>query len=303
MKGDLLWVYEGLTEYLGEILTPRSALSTPQDFFDSLATEAAALDREEGRTWRPLADTAVAAQVLYNARNDYNDLRRSVDYYEEGTLIWLDADVTIRTLSKGVKSLDDFCKLWAGPPSNPPGVVPGVKPYTFNDVVQTLNAVQPYDWAKFLNDRLESTAPHAPLNGIVNGGYRLVYTDRRSDYQRNYEAVRKLVSVWYSLGLTARASGEVVDVHVGSPAFKAGLAPAVKIVAVNGREFDGSVLRRAVADAVKNPAPITLLIKDGDYFKTLSLDYHEGEKYPHLERDPSKPDLLSQIIGPHAGNR
>ena len=303
MKGDLLWVYEGLTEYLGEILTPRSALSTPQDFFDSLATEAAALDREEGRTWRPLADTAVAAQVLYNARNDYNDLRRSVDYYEEGTLIWLDADVTIRTLSKGAKSLDDFCKLWAGPPSNPPGVVPGVKPYTFNDVVQTLNAVQPYDWAKFLNDRLESTAPHAPLNGIVNGGYRLVYTDRRSDYQRNYEAVRKLVSVWYSLGLTARASGEVVDVHVGSPAFKAGLAPAVKIVAVNGREFDGSVLRRAVADAVKNPAPITLLIKDGDYFKTLSLDYHEGEKYPHLERDPSKPDLLSQIIGPHAGNR
>ena len=296
MKGDLLWVYEGLTEYLGEILTPRSALSTPQDFFDSLAIEAAALDKEEGRTWRPLADTAVAAQVLYGARSDYNDLRRSVDYYEEGTLLWLDADVTIRTLSRGAKSLDDFCKLWAGAPAT----APEVKPYTFDDVVKTLNAVQPYDWAKFLNDRLQSTAPHAPLNGIENGGYKLVYTGRRSDYQKNYEAVRKSVSLWYSIGLITRANGEVVDVHVGYPAFKAGLAPAVKIIAVNGREFDGSLLRQAVEDAAKTTTSITLIVKDGDYYKTLSLDYHGGEKYPHLERDTSKPDLLGEIIKPHA---
>jgi predicted metalloprotease with PDZ domain len=296
MKGDLLWVYEGLTEYLGEILTPRSALSTPQDFFDSLAIEAAALDKEEGRTWRPLADTAVAAQVLYSARSDYNDLRRSVDYYEEGTLIWLDADVTIRTLSKGRKSLDDFCKLWAGPPAT----APEVKPYTFDDVVKTLNAAQPYDWAKFLNDRLQSTAPHAPLNGIENAGYKLVYTDKRSDYQKNLEGVHKSVSLWYSLGIAARSNGEVVDVHVGYPAFKAGLAPAVKIVAVNGREFDGGRLRQAVEDATKSAGPITLLVKDGEYFKTLSIDYHDGEKYPHLERDTSKPDLLSEIIKAHA---
>ena len=296
MKGDLLWVYEGLTEYLGEILTPRSALSTPQDFFDSLAIEAAALDKEEGRTWRPLADTAVAAQVLYGARSDYNDLRRSVDYYEEGTLIWLDADVTIRTLSRGAKSLDDFCKLWAGAPAT----APEVKPYTFDDVVKTLNAVQPYDWAKFLNDRLQSTAPHAPLNGIENSGYKLVYTGQRSDYQKNYETVRKSVSLWYSIGLITRANGEVVDVHVGYPAFKAGLAPAVKIIAVNGREFDGSLLRQAVEDAAKTTTSITLIVKDGDYYKTLSLDYHGGEKYPHLERDTSKPDILGEIIKPHA---
>jgi predicted metalloprotease with PDZ domain len=296
MKGDLLWVYEGLTEYLGEILTPRSALSTPQDFLDSLAMEAAALDKEEGRTWRPLADTAVAAQVLYSARSDYNDLRRSVDYYEEGTLIWLDADVTIRTLSKGAKSLDDFCKLWAGSPAS----APEVKPYTFDDVVKTLNAVQPYDWAKFLNDRLQSTAPHAPLNGIENGGYKIVYTDKRSDYQKNAEGVRKSVSLWYSLGIVARSNGEVVDVHVGYPAFKAGLAPAVKIVAVNGREFDGGRLRQAVEDAAKSAGPITLIVKDGEYYKTLSIDYHDGEKYPHLERDTSKPDVLSDIIKPHA---
>jgi predicted metalloprotease with PDZ domain len=234
--------------------------------------------------------------VLYGARSDYNDLRRSVDYYEEGTLIWLDADVTIRTLSKGAKSLDDFCKLWAGPPATSPEV----KPYTFEDVVKTLNAVQPYDWAKFLNDRLQSTAPHAPLNGIENGGYKLVYTDKRSDYQKNLEGVRKSVSLWYSLGITARSNGEVVDVHVGYPAFKAGLAPAVKIIAVNGREFDGGRLREAVADAAKTSGPITLIVKDGEYFKTISIDYHDGEKYPHLERDNSKPDLLSEIIKAHA---
>ena len=296
MKGDLLWVYEGLTEYLGEILTPRSALSTPQDFFDSLAMEAAALDKEEGRTWRPLADTAVAAQVLYSARSDYNDLRRSVDYYAEGTLIWLDADVTIRRLSNGAKSLDDFCKLWAGAPVT----APEVKPYTFEDVVRTLNAVQAYDWAKFLNDRLQSTAPHAPLGGIENGGYKLVYTAIASDYQKNLEGVRKGTSLWYSLGLSARESGEVVDVHVGSPAFRAGLAPAVKIIAVNGREFSGSRIRHAVADAVKDSHAITLIVKDGEYYKTLAIDYHEGEKYPHLERDASKPDLLNEIIKAHA---
>ncbi len=158
MKGDLLWVYEGLTEYLGKILTPRSGLWTPQDFLDAVARDAAALDRETGRTWRPLEDTAVAAQVLYDARNDYADLRRSTDFYEEGTLIWLDVDVTLRTLSKGKRSIDDFCRAFAGPPSTGPEV----KPYTFEDIVRTLNSVQPYDWAGFLNQRLESTAAHAP---------------------------------------------------------------------------------------------------------------------------------------------
>jgi predicted metalloprotease with PDZ domain len=298
MKGNLLWVYEGLTEYLGEILTPRSGLSTDQEFFDSLAMEAAGLDKEEGRTWRPLEDTAVSAQVLYSARADYSDLRRSVDYYEEGTLIWLDADVTIRTLSKGRKSLDDFCKLWAG--GSDTTDVPTVKPYTFDNVVATLNATQPYDWAGFLNERLQSTAPHAPLNGIVNSGYNLVYTAERSDYQKSHEAVRKGISLAYSIGLSLRDSGDIVDVHLNSPAYKAGLAPATRVIAVNGREYSGAALRRAIADAVKDPAPIALIVKDGDYYKTVSIDYHGGEKYPHLVRDKSKPDLLSDIIRPHA---
>ncbi|MDE3198864.1 MAG: hypothetical protein KGN84_21120, partial [Acidobacteriota bacterium] len=234
-------------------------------------------------------------QILYSARNDYNDLRRSVDYYQEGTLIWLDADITIRTLSKGAKSLDDFCRLWAGGPSTPPEV----KPYTFDDVVKTLNAVQPYDWAKFLHDRLNSTAPHAPLGGIENGGYKLVYTPIPSDFQKAAEGVEKTVSVWYSVGFVAKDSGEVIDVQVDSPAFKAGLAPAAKIVAVNGREFSGSRLRHAIEDAAHSTAPIALIVKEGEFYKTLSIDYRGGERYPHLERDPSKPDLLSKIIAPH----
>jgi predicted metalloprotease with PDZ domain len=292
MKGDLLWVYEGLTEYLGEILTPRTGLSTPQEFLDTLASEAAALDRQSGRAWRPLEDTAVAAQLLYGARSDYQDIRRSTDYYEEGTLIWLDADVTIRTLSKGAKSLDDFAKAWAGAPST----APEVKPYTFDDVVRTLNSVQPYDWAKFLNDRLQSTAPHAPLNGITNGGYQLTYSKERSDHTKTIETVRKVVSLTYSIGLSAKESGEILDVALNGPAFQAKVAPATKIVAVNGREFSSALLRHAVEDGKE----ITLLIKDGEYYKTFNIDYHEGLKYPHLTRDNSKPDLLSQIIQPVA---
>jgi predicted metalloprotease with PDZ domain len=292
----LLWVYEGLTEYLGEILTPRSGLWTPQDFFGSLARDAAALDRQTGRTWRPLEDTAVAAQVLYDARKDYEDLRRSTDFYEEGTLIWLDVDVTLRTLSKGHKSIDDFCKAFHGAPST----VPEVKPYTFDDVVQALNSVQPYDWAGFLKQRLESTEARAPLNGIINGGYNLVYTDERSEYWKTREDVRRIIDLSYSLGLTAHDSGDIIDVHLNTPAFKAGLAPNTKIVAVNGRQFSMTVLHQAVQDSVKTNTPIAFLIKDGEYYRTSNVDYHDGEKYPHVVRDKSKPDLISEIIRPHA---
>jgi predicted metalloprotease with PDZ domain len=298
MKGELLWVYEGLTEYLGEILTPRSGLWTSQEFLDSLAREAAALDHEAGRQWRPLQDTAVAAQVLYNARQDYADFRRGVDFYEEGTLIWLDVDVTLRRLSKDRKSIEDFCRAFHGGPGN----TPEVKPYTFEDVVAVLNSVEPYDWASFLKKRLESTSPGAPLDGIINGGYTLTYTPERSDLWKTREDVRKTIDLSYSLGLTAKDTGDVIDVNLDSPAYKAGLAPATKIIAVNGRQFSMNVLHHAVEDSVKSTSPLTLLIKDGEYYKTLSLDYHGGEKYPHLVRDKSKPDLISEIIRPHAAN-
>ncbi len=299
MKGELLWIYEGLTEYLGEILTPRSGLWTPQEFLDSLAREAAALDHEAGRTWRPLEDTAVAAQVLYNARNDYADFRRSTDFYEEGTLIWLDVDVTLRRLTKNRKSIEDFCRAFEGPPSTGPEV----KPYTFDDVVAALNKVEPHDWAGFLKERLESTSPRAPLEGITDGGYKLVYTAERSDLWRTQEEIRKIYDFSYSLGLSVRETGDVVDVHLETPAYKAGLAPAVKIIAVNGRQFSTTLLNHALQDAVRTTAPIELLIRDGEYYKTYAVDYHGGEKYPHLVRDKGKQDLISDIIRPRTWKR
>ncbi len=245
MQGDLLWVYEGLTEYLGEVLSPRSGLWTPEEYRDWIAITAAALDRSSGRKWRPLEDTAVAAQILYSAGDDYAEYRRGVDYYPEGTLIWMDADVKIRQLSNGRKSLDDFCRSFLGGQ----GGTPELKPYTFEDVVATLNGVQKFDWAAFLNQRIHSTEPHAPLGGIEGGGWTLVYDASRSDFWKSYEDEGKLADLSYSIGLKVKEDGTVIDVAYGGPAQKAGIAPAVKLIAVNRRQFSPTVLREAVAAA------------------------------------------------------
>ena len=179
MKGDLLWVYEGLTQYLGDVLAARSGLETPDEFRSALAASAATLDYRPGRTWRDLQDTAVAAQILYDTSPQWDNWRRSVDYYQEGELIWLEADTIIRKLTKDKKSLNDFCAQFEGLGGNTP---PKVVPYNFDDVVAALNAVAPYDWSAFFHERLTSKAPHAPLGGIENGGYRIVYTDQPSEF-------------------------------------------------------------------------------------------------------------------------
>ncbi len=294
MKGDLLWVYEGLTQYLGQVLSARTGLYTPEEFREALARVAAELDTKPGRTWRPLEDTAVAAQLLYFARGDYAGYRRGVDYYDEGTLIWLDADVLIRQLSNGAKSLNDFCRTFHGGP----GGAPDLKPYGFDDVVAGLNSVQAYDWAKFLHARLESTAPHAPLGGIENGGWKLVYDANRSSIWRDFEEDGKATDLTYSLGLVVREDGTVEDVAIGSPAHRAGVAPAVKLIAVNGRQFSPTVLRETVQATAGGRKTIELLIKSGEYYKALRVEYEGGEKYPHLVRDASKPDILSKVIEP-----
>jgi predicted metalloprotease with PDZ domain len=290
MAGELLWVYEGLTEYLGEILTPRSGLQTAEDFRESLALTAARLDAESGRAWRPLEDTAVAAQLLYAARDDYGEYRRSTDYYPEGTLIWLDADVLIRQLSHGAKSLNDFCQAFHGGP----GGAIALKTYTFADIVAGLNGVQPYDWTGFLNQRLRSTEAHAPLGGIQNGGWKLVYTAARSDYFKALEGENKLADFAFSIGLVVKEDGTVIDAAMGRPAQKAGVAPATKLIAVNNRQFTSTVLREAIQAA----GPLELLVKDGEYYGVHKVEYRGGERYPHLERVAGQPDLLSQVIAP-----
>jgi predicted metalloprotease with PDZ domain len=295
MKGDLLWVYEGLTEYLGEILTPRSALWTPEQYRDYLAITAASLDNEYGRRWRPLEDTAIAAQLLYSAPDDYNGYRRNVDYYPEGTLIWLEADVTIRKLSKGAKSLNDFCRAFYGGA----GGKPEMKTYTFEDVVAGMNSVQPYDWAGFFNQRLHSTNAHAPLGGVEGSGWKLTYDANRSEYWKNAEEVNKLADFSYSLGIKVHDDdGTISDVAIDSPAFQAGVGPSVKLIAVNKRQYSSTLLREAIQEAAKDGKPIELMVKAGDFYRTFSIGYRGGERYPHLTRDASAPDLLSDIIAP-----
>jgi len=294
MKGDLLWVYEGLTNYLGEILAPRSGLQTPELYRENLAAIAGDLNNEVGRRWRPLQDTATAAQILYGTRPDYSDYRRGVDYYPEGTLIWLEADVMIRQLSKGAKSLNDFCRAFHGGQSG----APEVKLYTFEDVVAALNAVQPYDWGKFLRTRLDSTDAHAPLGGIMGSGWKLVYTDTPSQLWRDAESTNKFTDTALSLGMKVKEDGSVLDVRIGSAAQKAGVAPAVKVMAVNNRAYSPTVLHEAIKEAAKSAALMEILVRDGEMFKTFRVDYHAGERYPHLERDDAKPDLLSAIIAP-----
>jgi predicted metalloprotease with PDZ domain len=299
MKGELLWVYEGLTEYLGSILSARTGLRTPEDQREHLAGIAAYLDRYPGRTWRPLIDTTVAAQLLYNASNSWSAWRRGVDFYDEGELIWLEADTIIRERTRGAKSLDDFCKLFHGAPNTGPMV----RPYTFDDVVNTMNEVAPYDWRTFFTTRLNSTEPHAPLGGITNGGWRLVFNDKQSDYQKAIEEANKTADFSYSLGVRIGNEGEVSDAIPGTRAYDAGIGPGMKIVAINGRSYSIEALHEAVKAAKSSTKPIVLLLRNGTSVETFELNYHDGDRYPHLERDASKPDLLSRIIKPLVPSR
>jgi predicted metalloprotease with PDZ domain len=291
MKGGLLWVYEGLTEYLGQVLAARSTLWTSEDYRDKLAETAAMLDNEYGRQWRPLEDTATAAQFLYDAGTDYADYRRGTDFYPEGVLIWLDVDATIRQLSNGTKSLDDFCRAFHGGP----GGAPALKPYDFADVVAGLNAVQPYDWAGFLNERVNGIDPHAPLGGIEHSGWKLIYNGEPSDFA---SAIDDGANLSFSAGLKVKDDGMISDVALAGPAGKAGISPATRIIAVNGRQFTTIVLREAIDKAVTDTKPLELLIREGEYYKTFRVDYHGGERYPHLVRVDGTPDLLTGIIAP-----
>jgi predicted metalloprotease with PDZ domain len=295
MKGDLLWVYEGLTDYLGIVLATRSGLWTNENFREILALRAATLDRQAGRAWRPLADTTAAAQLLYFARQEGAGLRRGVDFYPEGDLIWLEADVRIRQETQGRRSLNDFCKQFYGGESGAPKVVP----YTLDDLDAALNEIAPDDWRQFFQTRVSAINPRAPLGGIEGAGWRLIYTDARPDMLKSLEqADPKFTDLSFSLGFTIKENGAILDVLPGSPADKAGVAPAMKLIAVNERRWTPEILRAAVTSAKTGAAPIELLVENEDYFKTCQVDYHEGEKYPHLVRDESKPDLLGEILKP-----
>jgi predicted metalloprotease with PDZ domain len=292
MQTDLLWVYEGLTNYLGEVLTARSGELTLELARDELALTAADLDHRSGRVWRNLQDTADGVPSMQGAPGAWQDWRRPLDYYPEDTLNWLWADVIIRQQSKGSKSLDDFCKLFHGGQSGPPAV----KTYTFDDIVNTLNQVAPFDWRKFWTDRLTSHGPGAPLGGIEGSGWKLTYDETPSELTKAAGHAAKTIDAHYSVGLFLKDDGTVRDTIEGMVAAKAGIGPGMKIIAVKGRKFSSDVWHDAIKAAKDSSAPIELIVENTDYFRTIKLDYHGGEKYPHLVRDESKPDLLTEIL-------
>jgi predicted metalloprotease with PDZ domain len=214
-----------------------------------------------------------------------------VDFYDEGELIWLEADVIIRQKTNGSRSLDDFCRRFHGGQNTPPML----KTYTFDDVVNTLNDVASYDWRGFLTTRLNSTEPRAPMGGITGAGWKLVYTDVQSDYLKAYEGAKKTADFSFSIGLLVAEDGSITDVVPNTVSALAGIGPGMKLTAVNGRRYSLPILREAVRAAKSIAEPIELLIENGELVKTYRLDYHDGERFPHLERDGSKPDLLEQI--------
>ena len=295
MIGDLLWVYEGLTDYLGDLLAERSGLLTEEQYRESLAATAAMLDHRTGRRWRPLEDTARSVQILRMlSAPEWQSWRRGLDYYPEGELIWLEVDSIIRQQTHGQRSLNDFCRRFHGGESGPPKVVS----YTFDDVVRTLNEVAPYDWATLLNQRVNETGQHAPLGGIERGGWKLVYTDKPNAFIQAAEKLAKFADLSYSLGFAIAEDGKLQDVIVGSPAYQAGVGPGMKLVAVNGRKWAPEVLHAAIKAAQGANQPMELLTENGQFFQTYSVAYHEGEKNPHLQRVEGHADILEEILKP-----
>ncbi len=292
MQDDLLWVYEGLTSYLGDVLGARSAIRTPEQFRDSLAFMAARLDHVPGRTWRNLQDTADGVPSMQGAPNQWQSWRRTVDYYDEDVLNWLWVDTIIREQTHGQKSMDDFCHIFHGGQ----GGVPEVKTYTFDDVVNTLNQVAPYDWRGFWTERLTNHGPGAPLTGIERSGWKLVYDDDPSELMKSVTEVYKGINAEFSIGLLLEENGYITDTVEGMSAAKAGIGPGMKVIAVNGRRFSPDVLSDALKINKGTSNPLELLIENTEYYKTYRLDYHDGSKYPHLVRDESRPDVLSDIL-------
>ena len=294
MQDSLLWVYEGQTQYWGNVLAVRSGLRTQEDGRDFIANIAASYDNSEGRAWRPLIDTTNQPILSARAPQAWNSWQRSEEYYSEGELIWLDADTLIREKSGGKKSLDDFAAGFFGVQDGRVDVLP----YTFDDVVAALNAVLPYDWKTFLEQRVYAIAPRAPLDGLARAGWKLVYTAEENAAMKA-AAMRPGAmggtNLAYSLGLSVDKDNKITQVLWNSIAFKAGLAPGMVIVGINNDIANADRLKDAVTDAKGGAQPIVLLVNSFDHLVTVKLDYHGGLRYPHLERIDKTPDRLTAI--------
>jgi predicted metalloprotease with PDZ domain len=292
MRDSLLWVYEGQTQYWGFVLEARAGLITRQQALDAWAATAATYDVRAGREWKALEDTTNDPIAAMRRSLPWQSWQRSEDYYREAQLMWLDADTLIREKSNDQRSLDDFARAFFGINN---GVFVPVT-YTFEDIVAALNKVQPYDWATFLHARLDGHGPGAPLDGLTRGGYRLVYTDAPTDYFRSSEVRRGLTDLTYSLGLVIDKDAKLQEVLWDGPAFKLGLTVGTQVVTINGTAYTAERLKDAVKGGKSTGAPIEVVVKNGEDYRTVRFDYHGGLRYPRLERDATKPARLDQIF-------
>jgi predicted metalloprotease with PDZ domain len=298
-QGALLWVYEGMTEYLGDVLAARSGFESQAQYRDVLAMTAAQLDYRSGREWRPTEDTAIAASVLRGGNMAWANWRRGQDYYQEGELLWLDADTLIRKMTDGKKSLNDFERIFLAKGGN---TGPMIVPYKFDELVDDLNAVAPYDWSKFLHDRIDKINLHADVAGIEQGGYKLVFEDKPTATER--AMARASVprfsgpDCWFSIGLRIDSAGNIGDVRWDGPSDKAKLAPGEKILAVDGKIFSADALRAAIRAAKGSSEPIHLIVQADSFVNLVDIDYHDGERYPALLRVDGTPDTLDEITKP-----
>ena len=300
-QGQLLWVYEGLTQYMGNVLATRSGLKNQQAYRDMLALSAASLDNESGRIWRSTEDTAIASSIDRHPIL-WANWERGQAYYQEGELMWLDADTLIREQTGGKKSLSDFLHIFLGKGGNTP---PIIAPYDRKELIRDLNQVMPYDWAGFLHSHIDLPTPHTDLAGIERAGYKLVYTDKPSPTEKALAKTRRgAINVWYSLGLRISPDGTVGDVRFTGPADQAHLYPGLKVLAVNGHAFTTEsgkdVLLAAIDESKGNTTPIHLTVQQESEVTTLDIDYHDGQRYASLERVDGKPDLLNAITTPLA---
>jgi predicted metalloprotease with PDZ domain len=298
-QGSLLWTYEGMTQYLGNVLAARSGLKSQEQYRDLLAASAANLDYKPGRDWRSTEDTAIAASILRGGNMAWSNWRRGQDYYQEGELFWLDADTTIRKLTDNKKSLTDFLHIFLAKGGN---TGPLIVTYNRDELIADLNQVVKYDWAKFMQDRIDAINPHADLAGIEQGGYKLVYTDKPTRSERTIASAGGRrgggVNVWYSIGIRVMGDGNISDVRFDGPADKAKLFPGQKIIAVNGNVYSSEALRTAIKDAKGKTEPIHLILQGDTFVTTADIDYHDGERYPSLVRVDGTPDYLDDITKP-----
>jgi predicted metalloprotease with PDZ domain len=298
-EGSLLWVYEGMTQYLGNVLAARSGLKSQEQYRDMLAASAANLDNKPGREWRSTEDTAIAASILRGGNPAWSNWKRGQDYYQEGELFWLDADTTIRKLTDNKKSLTDFLHIFLAKGGN---TGPLIVTYNRDELIADLNQVAKYDWATFMRDHIDAINPHADLAGIEQGGYKLVYTDKPTKSARTIASTGGRrgggIDAWYSIGLRVNREGDIADVRWNGPADKAKLFPGQKIIAVNGNVFSGDALKSAIKEGKGKTEPIHLILQGDTFVTTADINYHEGERFPSLVRVDGTPDYLDDITKP-----